>query len=731
MSRTKRSVTVGALICIGTFLSLFATHPTEVVFSSYEEFVGGELEGVSLTSDGKLMLAPGLVQKLDTREAFVYSAVADKTGNLFVGTGNNGKIFRLSSTGEAKEWAKLEEAGVYALAVDSSDRLYAGTAPDGKVYRFDNSGKADIFFDPNDKYIWDLAIDTRNNLFVATGPRGVIYQVDQQGESKTYYDSEDTHIVELEWDLDNHLLAGSASEGLLYRISGPEKGFVLYDSPMEEVKSITVDRYGNVFAAILSGSSNLTNSNGKENSAKGSQNGSSGQSTVTVSGAQKGSSLEVCRIDKENLVETLYTSGEEIAFDLVVRDDGRVLIATGNKGRILAVDRDRFVTVVADSGEEQVTQFVDSSKGFYVAASNLGKVFQLEPKPPEKGVYESKVLDAGGQALWGHIRWSVLNGSGNGVQLFTRSGNRERPDGTWTDWTGPYQTPEGSQINSQPARYLQWKLEFSEGDRSNALLSQQNAVDLVSVTYMQRNVAPKLTGITIHPPGVAFLKQPRINPASGVPPGGPEGAHSESLPKAVLQTSSTGTVTPARRIFIPGARSFSWKAVDPNSDNLRFSLFLRSQGTTQWNPVAKDLIDSRFTLDGVSYPDGVYFLKVVASDRSSNPAGEAQQDELVSKAFTIANAIPVIDWASPEVAGQNVVIGFTARTVASAIYQVEFSVDGNEWQLLYPKDGIADSKQEEFELRLANLERGAHTIRVRVVDRVGNLGTHSTQVSSQ
>jgi len=731
MITTMRSTFLCGLIYFGASLCLFATHPTEVVSSSFAEFLPGEFEGVSLTSDGRLILAPALVEKLDTREAFIYSAVEDRNGGAFFGTGNNGKIFHLSGRGDAKEWAKLEEAGVYALAVDSSNRLYAGTAPDGKVYRFDSGGKADIFFDPSDKYIWDLAIDSGNNVFVATGPRGTIYKVDPQGESTTHFDAEDTHIVELEWDLDGNLLAGSASEGLLYRISSTGKAFLLFDSPLEEVKAITVDRYGHVYAAVLSGEAEPGEEQKPAASSKGGKTSSTVQSTVAVSGTGNGTTLQVYRIDKENLVESLYSSSGEIAYDLAVRDDGRLLIATGNKGRILSVDRNRFVTLVLESGEEQVTQFVDSSKGFYVASSNLGRIFQMVPKPAQKGVYEAKVLDAGEQALWGNLRWSILNSTGSSINLYTRAGNRKDPDGTWSEWEGPYQRPEGSGIKSPPARYLQWKIEFETEGRSDTLLSQQDAVDLVSVSYMQRNVAPKVTSVSVHSPGIAFLKPPAVNPASGVTPGGPEGAHARSLPKSLRRLDASRHATPPRKIFVPGARSFSWRARDPNADSLLFSLHLRSQGENRWVQVADELSATYYTLDGVSYPDGIYFLKVVASDGPSNPAAEAQEDELTSRAFTIANSIPTVEWETPGVENQTATFGFAARTIASSIYQVEYSLDGEQWQLVYPEDGIADSRQEQFVVQLENLKKGSHTIRVRVVDRVGNLGTHSQQVAIQ
>ena len=94
----------------------------------------GEAAGVSVTSDARLIIAPSLEPLLNTDEPFVYSAVVDGLGNVYLGTGNDGKVFRVGADGESKEWAKLDEPGVYAMALDSSGRVYAGTAPDGKVY---------------------------------------------------------------------------------------------------------------------------------------------------------------------------------------------------------------------------------------------------------------------------------------------------------------------------------------------------------------------------------------------------------------------------------------------------------------------------------------------------------------------------------------------------------------------------------------------------------------------
>ena len=62
------------------------------------------------------------------------------------------------------------------------------------------------------------------------------------------------------------------------------------------------------------------------------------------------------------------------------------------------------------------------------------------------------------------IRWE---GAG-GVQLFTRSGNTEKPDDSWSDWVGPYTRAGGEAIKSPAARFLQWKAVLTQARRARA-----------------------------------------------------------------------------------------------------------------------------------------------------------------------------------------------------------------------------------------------------------------------
>jgi len=75
------------------------------------------------------------------------------------------------------------------------------------------------------------------------------------------------------------------------------------------------------------------------------------------------------------------------------------------------------------------------------------------------------------------------------------------------------------------------------------------------------------------------------------------------------------------------------------------------------------------------------------------------------------------------VSGKKVEVQFRARVLTGRIATGEFSIDGGEWFLLFPADGIADSAQEDYRILTPELAVGEHLIGIRASDGDGNTGT--------
>ena len=170
---------------------------------------------------------------------------------------------------------------------------------------------------------------------------------------------------------------------------------------------------------------------------------------------------------------------------------------------------------------------------------------------------------------------------------------------------------------------------------------------------------------------------------------------------------------------------------DDNEDSFEFSVYFKGEGETEWKLLEKGITDTFYTLDETALPDGVYTLKVVASDAPANPFGKSLIGELISKPFVITNATPVVDITNHAINGRRVEIRFQAKAGAGRIASAEFSVDGGDWFLVFPTDGIADSPDEDFQISTPELTPGEHLIRLRASDLNGNTGTTKLVVKIQ
>ncbi len=135
----------------------------------------------------------------EANDPYFWSLAVDGA-RIYLGSGNDGKVYRVEATGESRVLADTNELQVHALAVDRRGMVYAGTSPRGSVYKIATDGRMDVFFDPEDRYIWAITIDSKGNLLVATGDRARIYRVDAAGQSEVLFESEETHIVSLAID---------------------------------------------------------------------------------------------------------------------------------------------------------------------------------------------------------------------------------------------------------------------------------------------------------------------------------------------------------------------------------------------------------------------------------------------------------------------------------------------------------------------------------------------------
>ena len=319
-------------------------------------------------------------------------------------------------------------------------------------------------------------------------------------------------------------------------------------------------------------------------------------------------------------------------------------------------------------------------------------------------------------STWGVVTWRSTAPTGTKVEVFTRSGNTRTPDEAWSEWSAAYANAEGSQITSPKARYLQWRAVLTGTPSAAPMLTS------LSSAYLPRNIRPQVSSITVHPAGVVFQKP--FSSGETEIAGLDEDAQDK---RTAASNPGIGAPPLGRRIFQRGLQTFGWKADDDNGDELSYDVFYRREGDTAWRTLKTDLRETLLVWDTSSVPNGTYVLKVLASDRKSNPAETALGGELESGSFEIDNVAPVVQVGSLRRDGTRFIVPADVRDTDSPVTKVEYSLDAQRWQTAFPRDGILDGRQEAFDIRL-EAEAAGRTLVIRATDALGNVGTGQVQV---
>src|ERR1039458_2594105 len=456
------------------------------IHSESQEFEKGTLKGLAIANTGHLSLAPKLSERLDAGAGQLWSAVAGPGGRVYAG-GNEGKIFVADGSGKWRPLVTLEGGGPVCALAGAPGGVYAATSPDGKIWRVGEDGKATLVHAAKAHYVWALVPDEAGGLYAATGDPGQILKIQPGGQATVLFDAGETHVRSLASDGRGNLIAGTDASGEVLRVNAQGEGFVLHQTGKREVTAIAVAQDGTIFAAAT-GNRTATPAPMPmptpmplpvpvQPAAAGAQQPQPATPAApraaampptlgSVSGPSGGS--EIWRIGTDGEPTLYWSSSQAVVYALTFDGAGRLLVATGNQGRIYRIDSPQSYTRITHAEAGQITALAQLPGGGIAATSaNPGKLYQLGPETERTGTLESDVLDAASFTYWGRLRWEgELNGGT--LKFETRSGNLDAPEKNWSAVAAA-----GSGASPELA--------------------------LVETAYQQKNVAPVIEKIEITP----------------------------------------------------------------------------------------------------------------------------------------------------------------------------------------------------------------------------------------
>ena len=732
--------------------------------TNQDQFDQGEADGVVSTSLGHLRLGRALDDLLAETQGVDYVArcAQGPDGTVYAVTGGSGRIYRVKG-GKVTLYATLEDPYLFSVVVDKNGDLYVGSGgTTGRIWRVAppegdrNQPQAKVIFqDDAVKYVWDLAWMADGAMAAATGDQGQLLRIQPDGGHKVLIDSEADHVLCLAVGPDGTLYAGTDGEAMVYRWADG-KAFVLYDAAEREVTALTTDADGNLYVGTSSGkagravgvpprpqpqppqkkpSGNEAGNNPApsapgaeppEASPTGTALAEARKLAHTVQAARKADGggpggkgaaaggAAVYRITPDGLATPLFDADEGFLLALAV-DGDRLLVGTGDPGRLyevgLARDGEEQACLATVDPKQVMALAVTDAGRPIVATAGPGRLYALSDGHADAGTYTSQVYDAGGSARWGTLEWRGTVPGGTQVRLATRTGNVRDPEkGLWSDWSKGLTKPSG-QVSSPPARYIQFRvaMETRDGERT-PLLEQFEAA------YLRANEPPRVVSIS------EIVYGDKQSRAQAI----------ERFQQAMR--SRTTSNQPKGRAPRPPApegsqpfRLFQWKAEDPNGDTLRYGLYFRGQGETQWILLEDDLARPEYAWNTTTIADGWYELKVLATDRMDHPADTARTDQRVSDLILVDNTAPLVENLKAKIekgdGGARAVVTFTARDATSRLAEAAYTVDAaTDWRTIGPEDHLFDAPRETFRFVADDLAPGSHRIGIRAVDEANNHG---------
>lgn len=659
-----------------------------------------------VSSEGAVRLARRLMPIAGIDAAHVWDVVEDSVGNLFVATGDEGKVYKVTPTGDVTVAYAGADSQVLCLAVGGDGAIYAGTGPGGRIIHIAADGATRVLGASPESYIWALAVaaDGRT-LFAGTGPHGRVDKFSPDGKAAVHFQARQGHILSLARGDNDVLFAGTDKDGLVYRIDAGGAARVLFQANQPEVRALVVAGDA-VYAGTAAparkrsggssgGDSSVASATESEPSpivqvaARRSDDAKPTATTTSLSrerDADHGHAVSAPSVPTagENSVYRIAADG---AFRELYRDKklvlglhragGSVLVGTGLDGQLIEVSeatRERTELARLDHGQvHKVLRRRDGS--LVIATGDPGKLYTLSPGCAASGTILSEVLDAKLVSRWGAMSWHADLPAGTRLSVAARSGPVADPDETWSDWSAEQTDPANANALAPPARYLQYRVTLATVDPATTPILHR-----LTVRYATANQAPELTMLDVPDLDAAPVKEPK-------------------------------------------RLTFKWKATDPNEDELTYSVFVRKEGWADWVLLDEGLTKPDYDWDTTTTPAGMYRVKVVASDRPDNPESDAQTAERVSGPVAVAHEPPTVTAKVVSIDAGKAVIAAEANDPMVRLTAASFSLNGRKWENLFPDDGLFDSKKETFRFTTEALKPGTHVMMLRVRDAAGNVGT--------
>jgi outer membrane protein assembly factor BamB len=432
----------------------------------------------------------------------IFAMSTDLSGRLLAGiSGEKCRLCRLEANKMETIFEPNDARYIFAIATDNAGNIYLGTGPNGKVYQLDSLGRgAQVIYSSLDKNILSIAAAKDGFIYAGSDGRGLVYRINPRMKTATVlYDSEQPEITALLFALNF-----SSGNGDLYaaatsaQIVQSEASFAA-EMPMSSGRPEVSKEKQEGTIKIDIRKLQIANTRKRPGDELG------GRKTPIRPPAKPDKASHIYKISKDGFVTDIFS--EALVFFCLAEQDSNLLLGTGNSAQLFAVnpDSEQQAIIYEDEQSSQITTAAVAGDVVYLGTANPAKLIKLNKTFTTEGTYISDLVDAGQPAKWGKLQIEADIPKGCKILVASRSGNVEDVnDPTFSDWTDAVEMTGPVQLSCPVGRFCQYKLLLKSEDGSETPVIRE-----VAVASTVPNLAPKVESVNVS----------RIESANKVPPG--------------------------------------------------------------------------------------------------------------------------------------------------------------------------------------------------------------------
>jgi len=419
----------------------------------------------------------------------IFAMAMDAAGKLLAGiSGEKCKLCRLQAAGMETIFEPNDAKYIFAIVTDNAGNIYLGTGPQGKVYQLDAEGReAKLIYHSLDKNILSLSVGSDGFVYAGSDERGLVYKIDPRTKTATVlYDSDQPEVTAL------LLAAGLASgQGDLYAAATSAR---IVDSAERFASQMPMAGRPEAPAQKPESTSDGGRKLQIANTKKADDAEAAKRPPPVSRPTRPGQASYVYKITKDGFVTDIFS--ETAVLFCLAEQDGKLLVGAGNDGQLFAVDpvSEQQAIIYKDEQASQITALAVAGNELYLGTANPAKLIKLGKAFASEGTYTSDLIDAGQPAKWGKLQIEADVPRGCKVTVSSRSGNvKDVNDPTFSSWTDLVEVTEPIQLRCPLGRFCQYKLVLqSEQGRTSPVVRE------IAVASAVPNLAPKVKSVSVN-----------------------------------------------------------------------------------------------------------------------------------------------------------------------------------------------------------------------------------------